>query len=169
MQDPKTPWSAGSVFPSIDLPSRYSCFLSVDFFQDYPKWSPEVDELERLTDGPMLWGSIACLVRVDQRHRSPSRFRVTRFEPRKGSCPAGLSDPYRCTYELYELTSENTTRLTFAFELLELLVFMRPFEKLIRITIQDGAESAPPKPETIDRSKYPGEYRLIHHLLKRGE
>jgi hypothetical protein len=33
------------------------------------------------------------------------------------------------------------TRLTFRFELLELEMFMRPFQKLIRYAIEDGAES----------------------------
>ena len=32
------------------------------------------------------------------------------------------------------------TRLSFTFELLELQMFMRPFEKLIRIVVRDGAE-----------------------------
>jgi len=115
-------------------------FISVEFFENYPRWSPEVVELERLTDGPMQLGTIARQVRVDQGHRSQSKFRVTRFEPCQCLCFAGLPDPYRCTYELRPLNPGNATRLTFTFELLELLMFMRPFEKLIRIVVQDGAE-----------------------------
>jgi len=34
-----------------------------------------------------------------------------------------------------------STKLTFRFELLELEMFMRPFQKLIRYAIEDGAES----------------------------
>jgi hypothetical protein len=35
----------------------------------------------------------------------------------------------------------QSTRLTFRFELLEVEVFMRPFQKLIRSAIEDGAEN----------------------------
>jgi hypothetical protein len=35
----------------------------------------------------------------------------------------------------------ESTRLTFKFDLLEIDFFMRPFEKLIRIAIEDGAEN----------------------------
>ena len=37
--------------------------------------------------------------------------------------------------------SQQPTRLTFRFELLELEVFMRPFQKLIRSAIEDGTET----------------------------
>jgi hypothetical protein len=36
---------------------------------------------------------------------------------------------------------KEPTHLTFRFELLELEVFMRPFEKMIRFAIEDGAEN----------------------------
>lgn len=121
-------------------PDRVFDFIGVDFFTNYPKWSPEVIELERLTDGPMQLGTVARQVRIDQGHRSQSKFRVTKFEPGRCLSFTGLSDPYRCTYDLQKLNSDNTTRLTFTFELLEILLFMRPFEKLIRVVVQDGAE-----------------------------
>jgi len=43
---------------------------------------------------------------------------------------------------LLESDEENkSTRLTFRFELTEIEVFMRPFQKLIRTAIEDGAEN----------------------------
>jgi hypothetical protein len=48
-------------------------------------------------------------------------------------------EPYRCLYELRPQRSGDVTELTFTFELLELKVFMRPFEQLIRVAIKDGA------------------------------
>jgi len=30
-------------------------FIGVDFFQNYPKWSPEVIQLEALTEAPSAW------------------------------------------------------------------------------------------------------------------
>ena len=77
---------------------------------------------------------------VDQGHRSESRFRVTLFEPNHRLVFAGVADPYRCTYELEEINQGKMVWLSFTFELLELQVFMRPFEKLIRVVVQDGAE-----------------------------
>jgi hypothetical protein len=52
----------------------------------------------------------------------------------------GLADPYKHSY-LLESDSQKPTLLTFQFQLLELDVFMRPFQKLIRSAIEDGAEN----------------------------
>ena len=122
------------------VPEEVFTFIGVDFFTNYPRWSPEVVELQALTEGPVRLGSIARQVRYDQGHRSESKFRVTVFEPGKTLCFMGEPDPYRCTYDMQSLNGGATTRLTFTFELLELLLFMRPFEKLIRVVVQDGAE-----------------------------
>jgi hypothetical protein len=131
----------GKASITIDRPGEEVFqYIAVDFFQNYPKLSPEVIQLEALTNGPVKLGTIARQVRVDQGHRSESRFRVTLYEPNKRLCFAGVSDPYRCTYELQELNQGKTVRLSFTFELLELQLFMRPFEKLIRVVVQDGAE-----------------------------
>ncbi|MEI7867249.1 MAG: SRPBCC family protein [Candidatus Methylumidiphilus sp.] len=115
-------------------------FISIDFFQNYPKWSPEVIQLEALTEGPVKLGIIARQVRVDQGHRTESKFRVTVYEPNKCLCFTGVSDPYRCTYELVDSNPGKAARLSFTFELLEIQMFMRPFEKLIRKVVQDGTE-----------------------------
>ena len=115
-------------------------YIAVDFFQNYPKWSPEVIKLEALSEGPVQLGTLARQVRMDQGHRSESKFRVTIYEPSKRLCFSGVSNPYRCTYELQELNNGKKTILNFTFELLDIQMFMRPFEKLIRIVVQDGAE-----------------------------
>jgi len=116
-------------------------YISIDFFHNYPKWSPEVLMLESVTEGPVKLGTIARQVRVDQGHRTDSKFKVTHYEPNKCLAFTGVSDPYRCTYEMAEINKgNNAVRLNFTFELLEIQLFMRPFEKLIRTVIQDGAE-----------------------------
>lgn len=115
-------------------------YLSEGFFQNYPKWSPEVLELEQITPGPLGLGTEARQVRVDQGRRTESRFRVSIYEPGARLVFIGISDPYRCAYELQDGGSEDSTILTFSFELLELLAIMRPFEGLVRIAIKDGAE-----------------------------
>lgn len=121
-------------------PEELFAFLGDRLFENYPKWSPEVKELDQLTDGPVQLGTLARQVRVDQGHRSESRFRITVFEPHKRVAFAGISDPYRCIYELRNDASPGSANLVFTFELLEIQTLMRPFEQLIRSAVQDGAE-----------------------------
>jgi hypothetical protein len=53
----------------------------------------------------------------------------------------GLTEPYVHSYLLESDDENKSTRLTFRFELTEIEVFMRPFQKLIRAAIEDGAEN----------------------------
>jgi len=47
--------------------------------------------------------------------------------------------PYKQTYQIED---EGTkAKLIFKFDLLEIEIFMRPFEKLIRVAIEEGAEN----------------------------
>jgi predicted transcriptional regulator of viral defense system len=43
-------------------------------------------------------------------------------------------------YEIQDEGREGLVKVIFTFELLEMKVFMRPFERLIRIAAQHGAE-----------------------------
>jgi hypothetical protein len=138
-------------------PEKVFEFIGVDFFVNYPKWSPEVVELEQLSDGPIQVGTLARQVRVDQGHRVESKFRVTKFEPCKSLSFSGVPDPFRCTYDLRKLDPANTTRLTFTFEGLELRIFMKPFEKLIRIVVQDGAERTTRNLKRLMEAKIPAD------------
>ncbi|ADJ29764.1 SRPBCC family protein [Nitrosococcus watsonii] len=115
-------------------------FISVDFFSNYPKWSPEVIELEQLSDGPVGEGTLGRQVRKDQGRRTESTFRVTRFEPNRCFCCEGTAQtPFRVIYDFASL--EQTTRISFTFELLKIDFFMRPFEKLIEAAIRGGTNS----------------------------
>ena len=115
-------------------------FIGEDFFTNYPRWSPEVQELKQISGGPIKAGVRARQVRVDQGHRTESTFVVTIFQRAQRICFEGVSSAYRCDYELMALNPVSSTRLTFTFELPKLELFMRPFEKLIRVVAQDGAE-----------------------------
>lgn len=115
-------------------------FVGDDLFLNYPKWSQEVKELEQLTPGPVKLGTEGRQVRVDQGRRSESRFRISAYDPGERLTLVGVSDPFRCTYDFQSINPDKSTRLTFTFELLELLVVMRPFEGLVRVAIKDGAE-----------------------------
>ncbi len=114
-------------------------FIGVELLKNYPRWSPEVKDLEKLTDGPVAIGTQCRQVRVDQGNRSESTFKVTVFDAGARICFEGVSNPYRCDY-IIEAVDEKNSRVTFVFELLDLELHMKPFEKLIRIAVQDGTE-----------------------------
>ncbi len=123
------------VFDEID---RVYQFVALDFVTNYPRWSPEVVRLEPLSVGPVRVGFQARQVRVDQGHKSESVFEVAELEPLRRVCFKGVSAPYCSIYEFDDRSS--TTWLTFTFELQELEPRIRPFEKLVRIALQDGVK-----------------------------
>lgn len=114
-------------------------FIGNNLLDNYPRWSPEVRELEKLTDGPVKQGTLCRQVRIDQGNRSESTFKVNVFESGSRICFEGVSNPYRCDYAI-EPVNETACRITFIFELLDLELHMKPFEKLVRIAIQDGTD-----------------------------
>ncbi|SFP34739.1 hypothetical protein SAMN05216419_100180 [Nitrosomonas cryotolerans] len=114
-------------------------FIGTDLLLNYPRWSPEVRELEKLTEGPVKQGTLCRQVRIDQGNRSESTFKVQIFEAGSRICFEGISNPYRCDY-IIEAVNPTDSRITFVFELLTIELHMRPFEKLIRIAVQDGTE-----------------------------
>jgi hypothetical protein len=118
-------------------------FIADDFAQNYSRWSPEVQRLELLTPGPLRVGSRARQVRVDQGRRSDTCFRVVALERPERVCFAETRDQFRIEYRL-EVLGDDTggapTRLTFDFQLRRMELYMRPFEKLIRAAVQEGAE-----------------------------
>ena len=115
-------------------------FVGEKFFDNYPKWAPEVTELEPLNGKEISVGSRAQQVRVDQGQKVESIFEVTEFVPPKKVAVVGINQPYRNTYE-FCINGNVNTGLEYKFELLELDIFMRPFEKLIRMAIEEGAEN----------------------------
>ena len=112
-------------------------FIAVDFFKNYKHWSPEVVALQPVNDGPVRVGTTARQVRIDQGRQTESTFKVCAFVPRERVDFQGLSSPFYISYQLQSI--EGNTRLTFVFELLKLEFYMRPFEKLIRNAIREGA------------------------------
>jgi hypothetical protein len=113
-------------------------FVAVDFARNYQRWSPEVEHLEILTPGPLKVGSRARQVRVDQGRRSDHTFRVVSLEPPRWVRFAESADRFRVEYRMEPV--DGRTRLTFVFELRRIELYMRPFEKLIRAALQEGAD-----------------------------
>jgi hypothetical protein len=119
-------------------PDAVYAFIAEDFEQNYPRWSPEVKELRLISKGPMRVGTLARQVRVDQGRRTESTFKITQMQPAERLTFQGTSFPFLVDYR-FDATVQHT-RLTFTFELRRIDLMMRPFEKLIRAAVQDGAE-----------------------------
>lgn len=113
-------------------------FIASGFFDNYGRWSPEVKRLEALTPGPLKVGSRMRQVRVDQGRRSESVFRVTAMEAPTRIEFAETTDLFRTSYRIDAAGPQS--RLFFGFELRRIELYMRPFEKLIRVAIEDGAQ-----------------------------
>ncbi len=136
-------------------------FIADDFARNYRRWSPEVQRLDILTPGPLRIGSRARQVRMDQGRRSDTTFRVSRLEPPRRICFAEVRDQFRIDYALESMERQgkpDTTKLTFGFQLPRLELYMRPFEKLIRVAVQDGAT------RTVGNIK-----RLVEAEIRAGE
>lgn len=149
---------------SIDIqraPTSVYRFVAEDFERNYPRWSPEVKELRLLSSGPIRVGTLARQVRVDQGRRTESTFKITHMQPHQRLTFQGTSFPFVVDYRFDCAGSDcagsgsasgsgsgsggsdsggSGTRLIFTFELRRLDLMMRPFEKLIRVAIQEGAE-----------------------------
>lgn len=129
----------GQASIQIDVPiEQVFHFVVTDFEKNYQRWSPEVQRLECLTEGPIRVGSQVRQVRVDQGRRSDTCLRVVALQPMQKVCFAETSRKFQGEYTMG--VCEVGTTLQFEFQLRKLELYMRPFEKLIRIAIQDGAE-----------------------------
>ncbi len=117
------------------------CFIGERFYDNYPKWAPEVVELEPLDGEQPFIGAKTKQVREDQGSLVESVFEITDYQPVEKLRFKGLNEPYVHSYLLEGDKEKQSTRLTFRFELSEIEVFMRPFQKLIRASIEEGAEN----------------------------
>lgn len=120
-------------------------FVAENFFVNYSKWAPEVVELEPLDGNKVFVGAKGRQVREDNESLVESIFELIEYSPYSIFILQGLNSPYKHTYliesEDKDKDKDAQTRLTFKFDLLEIEIFMRPFEKLIRVAIEDGAEN----------------------------
>ncbi|GAB6141654.1 hypothetical protein JCM14076_23830 [Methylosoma difficile] len=138
--DPSKP-VIGQASVQINKPARQVFeFVGEKFFVNYPKWALEVVEFEPLDGEHVFVGAKAKQIRLDQGQTQASVFEITDFNTTQ-LVFKGLDEPYRNIYSLENQPSDEQTLLTFCFELLELELFMRPFEKLIRSAIEEGAEN----------------------------
>ena len=115
--------------------------IAENFFHNYQKWAPEVIELEPLDGDKVFIGAKGRQVREDNDSMVESIFEITEYSPYSKFSIQGLSTPYKQTFLIGSEEQNDKTKLTFKFDLLEIEIFMRPFEKLIRVAIEEGAEN----------------------------
>ena len=116
-------------------------YVANHFFENYQKWAPEVTEFKPINNNPVKVGALARQTRIEQGQRVESTFEIVTLEPERLFILNGLSAPFRDVYEFQAIHHDESTLLSFTFELLELEIFMRPFEKLIRSAIEEGARN----------------------------
>ena len=116
-------------------------YVGEHFFDNYPKWAIEVVDFQPLDSQEVSVGAKAKQIRKDNGAKVESVFEITDYQPNSTLIFRGIAAPYRHSYLLVSDEQNQPTHLTFRFELLELDVFMRPFQKLIRSAIEDGAEN----------------------------
>ncbi|MGY6274562.1 hypothetical protein [Methylomonas sp. MgM2] len=121
--------------------SEVFAVVGENFFENYPKWAIEVVDFLPLDGNKVFVGARAKQIRKDSDAEIESTFAITDYQPYNKLVLQGLDEPYRHIYQLDGSEELLPTHLTFRFELLELEVFMRPFEKLIRYAIEEGAEN----------------------------
>ena len=117
-------------------------FVAVDFFANYPRWSPQVESLQALDGQTVAPGMRARQVRVDRGRRSETEFRVTALEPGRRLRFEGVERPAFAIEYRFEPLAGGRCRLDFTFELKRLELYMRPFERLIRRAVHEGSEEA---------------------------
>ena len=113
-------------------------FIGFGFFENYRKWCPQVVELESLSPEPIEAGPMARQVTLERGIKSESTFRISAFRPCGLIAIAGVSERFNSTYALEPADGERT-KIAFSLELEELDFAMRPFQKLIRAALQEGA------------------------------
>jgi hypothetical protein len=117
------------------------CFIAENFFFNYQKWAPEVIELQPLDGDKVFKGAKGRQVREDNDAHVESFFEITEFSPNSLFALKGIGKPYKQTFQIEDEEEGIQTKLSFRFDILEIELYMWPFEKLIRIAIEDGAEN----------------------------
>ena len=113
-------------------------FVATDFVSNYPRWSPEIELVTALSDGPARVDYRLSLRRADSTDDTDYFLRVTVFEAPTHFSYESLSEPYQSHYYFSDLQEAQSTQLTFEFQLDEIELVMRPFIKLIRTAMQEG-------------------------------
>jgi len=116
-------------------------FAAEDFAQNYRRWNPQVVDMAAMQPGPMREGLAFRQVTEERGFRAESEFSVEQMSPPSLLVLVGVSDPVRSTYSFEDALPDSTT-VRFTFELDDIALPLRPFAKLLRSALEDGARQA---------------------------
>jgi hypothetical protein len=128
--------TSATVFINRPIETVYR-FVSEDFFENYPRWSPEVIRLEQTSEGPVRIGTTGWQIRRDRGVRNEASFRVSECTPLRTISFVSMTGPSFTVRYSFE-TAPRGTRLTFSFELKPEL-FMRPAQRAIQAAFDDDS------------------------------
>ena len=90
----------------------------------------------------MQVGSLARQTRIEQGQEVETTFVVEALKNNELLVLNGLSAPFKNSYHFQSVHHDDATLLTFSVEIMQLEVYMRPFIKLIRAAIEEGAHNS---------------------------
>lgn len=110
-------------------------YVCTGFYDNYPRWCPEVVEVRPLSPGPLRVGSVARQVRRDLGRRTEATFRVVELVEHSHVVFESITKPrFRVVYR-FEPAGAHT-RVALHFELRPEL-FLKPFEGKIRKVVRE--------------------------------
>lgn len=112
-------------------------FVAVNFMTKYPMWSPEIKEIQSLSQGPMTSGYQFKQIREENDESIESIMTISRYQPKTHFSYQSVTEPIE-GYYYFEHHLESKTKLTFRFTLSDIELSMRPFAKLIKAAISEG-------------------------------
>jgi hypothetical protein len=111
-------------------------FVCTGFYDNYPRWCPEVLEVKPLSPGPMRVGSVARQVRRDLGRRTEATFRVVELVEHSHVVFESITKPHFRVVYRFERAGTHT-RVALHFELRPEL-FLKPFEGKIRKVVRES-------------------------------
>ncbi|MGJ0509400.1 MAG: ATP-binding protein [Methylocystis sp.] len=113
-------------------------FTALRFFENYPRWCPQVVEFELLQPGTAKAGMKVRQTTVDRGIRTVSKFEIESVTPPKAICLKGLTEPFTACYD-FEKQTEESTLVSFRIQFEERRFFMRPFRQSLHESLNKGA------------------------------
>lgn len=117
--------------------------VAKNFFENYPRWCPQVVEVIPLGSDLVYVGARGRQTTLENGVQTTSTFEVSKYDPPNSLEITGISDRFRVEYKFSKKNSDETT-IFFIFELQEIDLTMKLFRKLIERALMEGAQ------ETVD-------------------
>ena len=133
---------SGEASIEINKPAKdVFSFVAENIFVNYPKWESNIIEVHPLETGQVCIGTKAKQIKKINDEYVESIFEIIEYKPDLVLSFKGIKSPYKHTYFVEDIKGSNLTRLTFKFELLDIEIFIWPFENIIRTAIEEGVNN----------------------------